>query len=41
MGIPKEPHATSNNATGSFGPPKFEDAKFKLEKKETVITIQY
>jgi uncharacterized protein (DUF2141 family) len=26
MGIPVEPYGFSNNATGSFGPPKFEQA---------------
>ncbi|MET2985016.1 DUF2141 domain-containing protein [Aureibaculum conchae] len=41
VGIPKEPNACSNNATGSFGPPKFKDAKFILEKKEITITINY
>lgn len=41
LGIPKEPHACSNNAKGSFGPPKFKDAKFSLEKQNTVININY
>ncbi len=31
MGIPKEAYAASNNARGSFGPPKFEDAAFIYE----------
>ncbi len=30
LGIPKEGVATSNNAKGRFGPPKFNDAKFKF-----------
>ena len=29
FGIPSEPVGTSNNATGFFGPPEFEDAKFE------------
>lgn len=41
VGIPNEPNACSNNATGSFGPPKFKDAKFSLEKLETTIKIKY
>lgn len=31
MRIPKEDFAASNDARGSFGPPKFEDAKFTYE----------
>ena len=31
MRIPKEDYAASNNARGSFGPPKFEDARFDYE----------
>ena len=30
IGIPTEPYAFSNNAKGSFGPPKFEDCKFEI-----------
>ncbi len=30
--IPKEPVGTSNNAKGKFGPPKFADAKFMVNK---------
>jgi uncharacterized protein (DUF2141 family) len=32
MGIPKEDVACSNNAKGVMGPPKYEDAKFQLNK---------
>ena len=32
MGIPKEDYAFSNNATGSFGPADYEDAKFEFVK---------
>lgn len=38
LGIPKEPVGASNDAKGHFGPPKFEDAKFSLDKN-TTITI--
>lgn len=31
LGIPSEDYVFSNYATGSFGPPSFEDAKFYLE----------
>ncbi len=41
LGIPIEPVGVSNNAKGSFGPPKFEDAKFYLDKDITIeITIE-
>ena len=31
VGIPSEPWAFSNNATGNFGPPTWEDVKFELK----------
>ena len=42
IGIPIEPYAFSNDAMGSFGPPKFDQAKFKLDadKKTIVITFK-
>ena len=40
MGIPKEGYGTSNNAKGTMGPPKFEDAKFKVNGKRTVQSIK-
>ena len=40
LGIPKESTGMSNNAKGSFGPPKYKDAKFKLTADKT-ITINY
>lgn len=30
LGIPKETYGCSNNAKGSFGPPKWDDAKFEI-----------
>jgi len=41
MKIPKEPTAMSNNAKGSFGPPKFKDAKFTVQNVQTSISINY
>ncbi len=35
VGIPKEPWAFSNNATGKFGPPKWQAAKFALDGEST------
>ncbi len=40
LGIPKEPTAMSNNAKGSFGPPKYKNAKFAFNAKKT-IQIKY
>ncbi|MGF1554779.1 DUF2141 domain-containing protein [Paucihalobacter sp.] len=36
MGIPKESFASSNNAKGFMGPPKWEDAKFEVKDNFTV-----
>lgn len=35
VGIPNEPWAFSNNATGNFGPPTWEDVKFTVEGDTT------
>ncbi|QIE58135.1 DUF2141 domain-containing protein [Rasiella rasia] len=35
--MPKEDYGCSNGATGMFGPPKWEDAKFTLKKNETKL----
>jgi len=32
VGIPKEPYGFSNNAMGTMGPPKFEQAAFPVKK---------
>jgi uncharacterized protein (DUF2141 family) len=40
LGIPTEDMGVSNDAKGSFGPPKYEDAKFEFNKKEMVIKIR-
>ncbi len=39
IGIPKEGVGVSNNAKGSFGPPKFNDAKFYFNKQEQTIIL--
>lgn len=39
FGIPKEPFGTSNDARASFGPPKYEDARFRLDQPDLTITI--
>ncbi len=41
MGIPKEPTATSNDAKGFFGPPKFKDAKFEMKDKNKNLIINF
>ncbi len=41
FGIPKEPTGLSNNAKGSFGPPKFKDAKFNINTSQTNIKIKF
>lgn len=41
MGIPNEPYGFSNDAMGTFGPPSFEKAKFKVEgKAKAVINLK-
>ena len=42
VGMPIEPYAFSNDASGTFGPPSFDKAKFVLGKddKKHVITIK-
>jgi uncharacterized protein (DUF2141 family) len=39
FGIPKEDYASSNNAKGSMGPPKYKDAKFLLAKDLTIDIV--
>jgi uncharacterized protein (DUF2141 family) len=36
FGIPKESYACSNNAKGFMGPPKYEDAKFSINKNSKI-----
>ena len=39
FGIPKEPLGVSRDAKGSFGPPKFDDAKFELKEEKLKLSI--
>lgn len=39
IGIPKEDYGCSNNAKGTMGPPKWEDAKFELKGENKTIKI--
>lgn len=39
LGIPKEGIGVSNNIKGSFGPPKFDDAKFDFARSAQTINI--
>ena len=39
FGIPKEPNGASNNAREKFGPPKFEQAKFKVGSADLTIAL--
>ncbi len=39
LGIPREGVGASNDARGSFGPPKFRDAKFVLASPRQVVTV--
>ena len=39
LGIPTEDYGFSNNASGSFGPADYDDAKFIFDKNKIVITI--
>jgi len=39
IGIPKEGMGVSNDAKGKMGPPKFKDAKFKIETSAKTINI--
>ncbi len=43
IGMPKEGIGTSNNAKSSFGPPSFDDSKFKIVDKSMLlkITLKY
>jgi uncharacterized protein (DUF2141 family) len=39
LGIPTEDYAFSNNASGTFGPAVYDDAKFIFEQSETTMQI--
>ncbi len=39
LGIPKEGYAFSKNAMGTFGPPNFDKAQFKLDSNFTTLAF--
>ncbi len=39
VGMPTEPYGFSNNASGSFGPPKWDAARFSVDSAGTTQTI--
>lgn len=39
VGMPIEPYGFSNDAMGNFGPPTFEQAKFKLDRDKKTVTL--
>jgi uncharacterized protein (DUF2141 family) len=42
IGIPKEGFGFSNNAMGSFGPPKFKEASFTIPETKTItVNLKY
>ena len=40
LGIPSEDYGFSNNARGLFGPPSWEEAKFKLDDETKLVKIK-
>jgi uncharacterized protein (DUF2141 family) len=40
IGIPTEPYGFSNDAAGTFGPPKYEDARVKVGKGATKFSVK-
>ncbi|ERM84138.1 hypothetical protein P872_15250 [Rhodonellum psychrophilum GCM71 = DSM 17998] len=41
LGIPKDDYGFSNNASGHFGPPSFEKAKFSVDKQKVEVRIRF
>jgi uncharacterized protein (DUF2141 family) len=39
VGMPTEPYGFSNDAMGNFGPPTFEQAKFKLDQDKKTVKL--
>lgn len=39
LGVPNEPYGFSNNARSKWGPAKYEEAKFQLNKKQQKMVI--
>ncbi len=41
IGMPIEPFGFSNDASGNFGPPTFEQAKFKIDADKKTIVVNF
>jgi uncharacterized protein (DUF2141 family) len=39
LGIPKDAYGFSNNASGTFGPPSYKDASFKVTADQNKVSI--
>ena len=40
IGMPKEKFGFSNDAMGRFGPPSFEQARFRFEESATTLRVE-
>jgi uncharacterized protein (DUF2141 family) len=40
LGMPLEGYGFSNDASGTFGPPSFEDAAFRLKARPSAVSIK-
>lgn len=40
LGLPAEPYGVSNNVSGTFSPPTFDEAKFIVSEKQDTIKIE-
>jgi uncharacterized protein (DUF2141 family) len=40
FGIPTEPYGFSNDARGTFGPPRYDDAEFRVVGPTTTLTVR-
>ena len=41
FGIPKEPYASSREAKGIFGPPRWDDAQFEIRAQQSTELIKF
>lgn len=39
LGVPREGYGASNDARGRLGPPRFQDAAFEHDRRETVVRV--
>ncbi|MFP4432269.1 MAG: DUF2141 domain-containing protein, partial [Spirochaetaceae bacterium] len=40
IGVPREGHGASQDARGRLGPPRFQDAAFEHDGRETVVRVE-